>query len=197
MENRQVSLVRSTNSRGSLSANSAQLPVEKFTKTETAFLIGRMISVYREKPGASMEALVSEWHDALRFCEPEHVADAWRDWRNTQRFFPSIAEILNRVRALAGPSGGFIFSLPAKVNDDPPFCQDGRTEAEEIAHRAAVCLSARKKYGFGARYSAPDEPDDGAPKPASQDGLSPALIELTKRQGIYRPAPTPNQQDSQ
>lgn len=156
-----------------------------------------MISVYREKPGASMEALVSEWHDALRFCEPDHVAAAWRDWRNSQKFFPSIAEILLRVRAIVSQSSvEVIRALPGQIKE-PEFCQDGRTEAEEIAHRVAVCLAARKKYNFGARYSAPDEPAEDEPKPASQDGLSQALIELTKRQGIYRPAPTPNQQDSQ
>jgi hypothetical protein len=140
-----------------------------------------------------MEALVSEWHDALRFFDPDRVGTAWRTWRNTQKFLPSIAEILNLLREQApkvGPS-------PRPVDPVEPFCQDGRTEAEEIAHRAAIVLNAKRKYGWAERYSAPDKPSEDAPKPASQDGLSPAFIELTKRQGIYRPAATPNQQDSQ
>lgn len=191
MEKPQGSLVRLTNSHGSLSASSAPFLVEKFSRTETAFLIGRMISVYREKPGASMEALVSEWHDALRFFDPDRVATAWRTWRNTQKFLPSIAEILALLKDQAprvGPS-------PRPVEPAEKFCQAGRTEAEEIAHRAAVVLNARKQYGFGVRYSAPDEPSEGAPKPASQDGLTPAMIELTKRQGIYRPTTTATEKD--
>lgn len=193
MEQPQGNLVRLTNSHGSLSASSAPFLVEKFSKTETAFLIGRMISVYREKPGASMEALVSEWHDALRFFDPDRVGTAWRTWRNTQKFLPSIAEILALLKEQAprvGPS-------PRHTAADEPFCQEGRNEAQELAHRAAVILNAKKRYGWAERYSAPDKPSEDAPKPASQGGLTPALIELTKRQGIYRPAPTPNQRDSQ
>lgn len=194
MEQPRGNLVKLTNSHGSLSANSAPFLVEKFSKTETAFLIGRMISVYREKPGASMEALVSEWHDALRFYDPDRVATAWRTWRNTQKFLPSIAEILGLLKEQAprvGPS-------PRAADPAEAFCQEGRTEAEEIAHRASIILNAKRRYGYADRYSAPDEPAEEAPKPASQGGLSPALIELSKRQGIYcGPAETPNQQDSQ
>lgn len=158
-----------------------------------------MISVYREKPGASMEALVSEWHDALRFYDPERVQTAWRTWRNTQKFLPSISEILSLLKEQAprvGPS-------PKPVEPGEVFCGEKapgvrRTEAEEIAHRASIVLSAKRRYGFGVRYE-PDERAPEAPKPASQDGLTPALIELTKRQGIYRGAQpsTPTERNDQ
>lgn len=188
MEQSQGSLVRLTNSRGSLSAKSAPLLVEKFSKTETAFLIGRMISVYREKPGASMEALVSEWHDALRFYDPDRIAAAWRSWRNSQKFLPSIAEILALVREQT-PSVRSVATVAEPVD---VFCRDGRTEAEEIAHRAAVVLNAKRRYGFGVRYSVPDEPAEAPPKPVSQGGLTPEFIALAKRQGIYSgKEPTP------
>lgn len=151
-----------------------------------------MISVYREKPGASMEALVSEWHDALRFYHADRVAMAWRTWRNSNKFFPHICEILSVLRDEA-PA---VRPAPQPIEPKEPFCQNGRTEAEEIAHRAAVVLNAKRKYGYTTRYSAPDETALAPPIPASQEGLSPAFIELAKRQGIYRPTATPNQEQT-
>jgi len=103
-----------------------------------------------------MEALVSEWHDALRFYDHDRIQTAWRTWRNTQKFLPSISEILAILKEQAprvGPS-----PKPVELEPKEPFCKDGRNEAEEHAHRVARCLEMRRQFKFGVTYH-PDEPD--------------------------------------
>ena len=165
--------------------------MERFSKTDAIALVGIFISVIGERKGASITTAANQWHDALRFYRPELVEQAWREYRDGPRssFWPTPGEIIALMRANMPPPGHVPLIEPPRE-----FVRDGRTVAEEIAHRAAFCLQMRKQYpaAFSGNYVAPER----EPRPASDGGLTPALIELTKRQGIYRPAPTPNQQDS-
>jgi hypothetical protein len=163
-----------------LSVSSRPLLAERFTRTDAAFFVARAVSVYGERRGASIEALVGEWHDALRLYDPHLIEAAWKSYRNHREFFPTPAEILQRVRANLPPEG-----LPTYRADARVFCHDGRSEAEEIAHRTAQILRMKKDAGLSTE---PIEAQRPPPKPASTAGCTPGFIALAKRQGIWRGA---------
>jgi len=160
-------------------------------------LFVRLTAVYgdaRVSDEAQLGLLLREWCEAFAYHRPAQLHEAIGVCIRTCKFWPTIAEVFDALRASA-PVPERVYSAAADDMAPRDFARDGRTQAEEIAYRAAFCLQMRKQYpaAFNGNYVAPER----EPRPASDGGLSPALIELTKRQGIYRPAPTPNQQDSQ
>lgn len=79
---------------------------------------------------------------------------------------------------------------PAKVKKD--FCRNGRTVAQEVAHRAAVVLRA-KVQAEAIRAKQEPEPDGSfktEPRPASQaNWISDQLRALAVKRGYWRGKP--------
>lgn len=140
-----------------------------------------MICAFGERRGVNITVLHSEWHDALRFYDPAIIEVAWKKVRGTSKYWPTIAEFMDFIRAE--------MPLPDRhrpIEPDEPICREGRTLIEETAHRAAQCLRWRAQYPSVFKPEvAPSRP----PKPPSQGDLSPEFIAHAKRQGIYHPSP--------
>lgn len=149
------------------------------------------MSVYGERRGASVEALVTEWHDALRFYDPELVTEAWTDYRNSSEFWPTPAAILTRVRSNLPAPGRPAFR--SETRED--FCREGRTEAEEIAHRAAQILRIKREAAmrYAPTFQGDDEAKPPEPQPASQaQTVSPQLQAIAKKGGYWHGASEPS-----
>lgn len=114
--------------------------VERFTKTDAAFLVAKIISVLREKKGADVPLLVAEWHDALRFYDPALINAAWRHHRDTSPWWPTPADILDHVRANMPRA-----VRPVLKSEAYEFCREGRSVIEEQAHRAAQILDMKRQ----------------------------------------------------
>ena len=164
---------------------------ERFSKTETASLLARIVSAYGERKGAVMAFMVEEWHEALRFCEPAAVRDAWRTHRARSEFWPTPAELLRHIRE-AAPIPERRYTATAADLTKRGFCRNGRTEAEEIAYRAAVVLAAKREAEAIRAKHGPDPAEEAKPKPrpASQSTwISDQLRALAVKRGYWRGKP--------
>lgn len=115
--------------------------------------------------------LLREWLEAFGNHSPTHLHEAVSAAMKACKFWPTIAEVsieISAIRREAVSVIGITTGTGRWKADNAPFARDGRTEAEEIAHRAAVALKWKQDYGFG--QSEPDPLDVKAkPKGASQD----------------------------
>ena len=131
--------------------------------------------------------LEREWLEQLGHLEPHTVNVALGKVIRECKFWPSIAEVAAACEPYDTRTTEEKFGQRHSYRPEPrpDFCREGRTEAEEIAHRTAQILHMRKAYTPAFDYAPP--PDDALKaKPASQDGLTPEFIAIAKKQGIYR-----------
>ena len=123
--------------------------------------------------------LVREWTEAFHHHAPDHLHDAVSMAIKGCKFWPTIAEInehlthLRREAIAAVDAATQRTSFKADANE---FCQGGRNQVEEMAHRAAQVRRWKQQYGFGNSK----DPFETArvPVEASQDmRISDALLE--------------------
>lgn len=142
-----------------------------------------------------MRLVTAEWHDALGSYPTHRLHAALNEHIRRSTFWPTIAEFVEILREETPPPDLKLFKSEPKQ-----FAREGRTEAEEIAHRAAQCL--RWKQSERAKQPEIEDPADAKPeaKPASQAAyVSFALYhscharhargEQTCEEGCFKPKP--------
>lgn len=125
--------------------------------------MARCLANYGERRGVDMRLMVAEWHATLGAYPADRLNHALSEHIRRSTWWPTIANLVDILREDAPPPG-----LPLHRAKQEAFARDGRTEAEEVAHRAAQARKWKQDFGFG--QSEPDPLDVRAkPKPASQD----------------------------
>jgi hypothetical protein len=147
--------------RAELEATTAAADVlAQFARLSAAFGDGRIADP------ASRQLLLREWLEAFGPHNPRHLHEAVTVAIQTVRFWPAIAEVLAEVRSLRksivdGVQRQNQIRLPRPQKDD--FARHGRSEAQEMAFRAAIVRDAKKAYGWKGE-EAPPAPE-GEPDP--------------------------------
>lgn len=138
---------------------------------------------------AARQMLLREWLEAFGAHSPRHLHQAVGALIQTVKFWPTIAEVLAEVRSLRKSLLDDVqrqaqIRLPCPQKDD--FARHGRSEAEEIAFRAAVCLAARRKYGYRGLEgeAAPAPAADAGPYVVSVSDVSQALLAARRKRGL-------------
>lgn len=138
------------------------VPVRSST-ADIAKLVARCLANYGERRGVDMRLMTAEWHATLGAYPADRLNHALSEHIRRSTFWPTIANLVDILREDAPPPG-----LPRYRAKPEVFARDGRTEAEEVAHRAAQSLKWKRDFGFG--QSDPDPLDFKAkPKEASQE----------------------------
>ncbi len=139
------------------------VPVRSSTD-DAAKLIARCLANYGERRGVDMRLMVAEWHATLGAYPADRLHNALSEHIRRSTWWPTIANLVDILRE-AAPAPG----LPRHRAEPNVFARDGRTEAEEIAYRAAQSLRWKQQ----ARAEVPEyhDPLDAPTKPkeASQD----------------------------
>ena len=145
--------------------------MERSSTGEITKLVARCLANYGERRGVDMRMLTAEWHATLGTYPADRLNTALSEHIRRSTWWPTIANLVDIMREDAPAPG-----LPRYRAKPEAFARDGRTEAEEIAHRAAQALKWKQDFGFG--QSEPDPLDFKAkPKEASQDPtVSEALL---------------------
>ena len=121
--------------------------------------------------------LLREWLEAFGNHSPTHLHEAVSAAMKACKFWPTIAEVtaeISEIRREAVSVIGIVTGTGRWKADNVPFAKQGRTEAEEIAHRAAQSLKWKQDYGFGKQTADEDVREQ---KPASLDtSVSYALL---------------------
>lgn len=113
--------------------------------------------------------LLREWLEAFGNHSPTHLHEAVSAAMKACKFWPTIAEVTTEISAIRREAVsviGIVTGTGRWKADNAPFARDGRTEAEEIAHRAAQSLKWKQELGFGKQTA--DE-DVRERNPASQE----------------------------
>lgn len=142
--------------------------------------IARLAAAFGDSRIATPEQrgmLLREWGEAFAGQSPEHLHRAVSEAIKTSKFWPTIAEIHGHVASQRRETVAAIDTLTGRGRyrgEANEFARDGRTEAEETAHRAAQVLRWKQQAGFDRLLA-----DDGRARevrPASQAGASQALL---------------------
>ena len=130
---------------------------------DIAKLVARCLANYGERRGVDMRLMVAEWHATLGAYPAGRLNGALSEHIRRSTYWPTIANLVDILREDAPDPG-----LKRHVAEPHTFAREGRTDAEEIAHRAAQSLRWKQSFGFG--QSEPDPLDFKAkPKEASQE----------------------------
>lgn len=130
---------------------------------EISKLVARCMANYGERKGVDMRLMVAEWHGTLGAYPADRLNHALSEHIRRSTWWPTIANLVDILREDAPAPG-----LKRHVAEPHTFAREGRTDAEEIAHRAAQSLKWQQSFGFG--QSEPDPLDFKAkPKEASQE----------------------------
>lgn len=136
---------------------------EMSSTADIAKLIARCLANYGERKGIDMRLVSAEWHATLGAYPMHRLNNALSEHIRTSTFWPTIANFVELLRQETPAPG-----LPRYRRDEKLFSREGRTEAEEIAHRAAQTLRWKQE----ARRDHPEVPDPieakSPPKAASQ-----------------------------
>lgn len=108
-----------------------------------------------------IRVMANEWLKALRAFGVQTVHRATTKCIQESKWWPALAEVVALCRA---DEDGWRDALGIKddrryVAEPEAFARDGRTEAEEIAHRVAMVASMKREAGFN---SAPEVDGDTA-----------------------------------
>lgn len=121
---------------------------EACTASDISKLVARCLANYGEKRGVDMRLLVAEWHQALKGFDPARLHTALSEHIRSSPYWPTIAEVVATLQQAAPKPE--LPGLPAWKPDAPDrFERNGRTVAEEIAHRQAQVAAWKAEYGFG------------------------------------------------
>jgi hypothetical protein len=143
---------------------------QRASSTDVARLLARCLANYGERRGADMRLMAAEWHASLGAHPAERLNAALTEHIRRSTYWPTVANLVDIMREQMPPPG-----LPRHLQLEQDFCRDGRTEAEEMAHRAAQVLSWKADIGFQKVVDGGEAPSASA-APASQfPGVSEAL----------------------
>lgn len=131
-----------TANRNSSSSLTSSAPSRSST-ADVAKLIARCLANYGERKGVDMRLVTAEWQATLGAYPADRLNRALSEHIRRSTWWPTVADLVEILRSEAPPPG-----LKLHRPADKPFCRDGRTEAEEIAHRAAQCRKWREAYGW-------------------------------------------------
>lgn len=132
--------------------------------------MARCLSNYGERKGVDMRLQAAEWQATLGAYPFDRLNRALSEHIRTSTWWPTIANLVDLMQSETPAPG-----LREHREAPKQFARDGRTEAEEIAHRVAQSLRWREEAGFG-KTVLPEEVIKTA-KPASQDmTVSTALL---------------------
>jgi len=154
----------------------------------------------KDRTADQVRIMASEWFEALGGFGTITVQQAFdkiiRTWvPSFGRTWPSLAE----VNALCTDDHqGWLDALQLKPDnrtkphqrDDEPFCREGRTEAEEIAYRAAQLKKIKASLPFTPAfdYEVTDTIEPAKPALADDGYVSPALEAIARKRGYWRGA---------
>lgn len=170
---------QSENSRGWLHKQMANLTATT-SASDVLKQFARLAANYGDQRIATTEQrtlLLREWMEAFGNHSPSHLHEAVSVAMKATKFWPTIAEVaaeVSEIRREAVSVVGAMTGTGRHVAVEIPFARDGRTEAEEIAYRAAQSLRWKQQFGFGKHTADEDVREQ---KPASQDtSVSYALL---------------------
>lgn len=130
--------------------------------------------------------LLREWQEAFGHHAPEHLHQAVSMALKDCKFWPTIAEINEHVTHIRREAIAAVDVATGRTRYQAKtqgFACEGRTDAEEIAHRAGQILRWKQEYGF-TRMVESEQPAT-QPRPASQEaGVSDALRATVAAQRI-------------
>lgn len=106
-----------------------------------------------------MRLQAAEWGATLGAYPADRLNRALSEHIRRSTWWPTIANLVDILREDAPPPG-----LKLHRPDDAPFCREGRTQAQEIAHRAAQCQKWRQAYGMEPGTETPSSDDLGGPE---------------------------------
>jgi hypothetical protein len=118
-----------------------------------------------------MRLLAAEWQANLSAYPIDRLNLALSEHMRRSAFWPTIADLVEILREQTPAPG-----LPMLPREEREFCQEGRNQVEEAAHRAAQVRRWKQEYGFGNSK----DPFETArvPVEASQDmRISDALLQ--------------------
>ncbi|TXH44476.1 MAG: hypothetical protein E6Q97_32610 [Desulfurellales bacterium] len=102
--------------------------------TDIARLLARCVANYGERRNVDLRLVTAEWTEAFRHRHPASLNAALTEHIRRSTFWPTIAD-LEAILA----EGRKATTKRWTADDKRDFCRDGRTEAEEIAYRKAMC----------------------------------------------------------
>lgn len=105
--------------------------------------MARCLANYGERKGADMRLLAAEWQTSLGVYPADRLNAALTEHIRRSSFWPTIADLVEIIKSQTPQP-----SLPRHQTEDKGFCREGRTEAEEIAYRAAQILKWKAQYGY-------------------------------------------------
>jgi hypothetical protein len=138
-------------------------PATKASASDIAKLIARCLSNYGERKGVDMRLQAAEWHATLGAYPADRLNAALSEHIRRSTWWPTVANLVDILRDATPPPG-----LPRHQALDLPFEREGRTQAEEIAHRAAQCLKWREAYGMDPAPKSPASDDLGGSEPVDE-----------------------------
>lgn len=107
--------------------------------TDIARLLARCVANYGERRNVDLRLVTAEWHEAFRHRHPAILNAALTEHIRRSTFWPTVAD-LEAILA-----EGHKPTRTRWVDDGKrDFRREGRTEAEEIAHRKAMCAKWRE-----------------------------------------------------
>tara|TARA_R110000868_G_scaffold151986_2_gene376569 strand:+ start:256 stop:606 length:351 start_codon:yes stop_codon:yes gene_type:complete len=110
-----------------------------------------------------MRLQAAEWHATLGAYPADRLNRALSEHIRRSTWWPTVANLVDVLRDETPPPG-----LKLHRPDDAPFCREGRTQAEEIAHRAAQCRKWREVYGMEPGPETPASDDLGGSEPVDE-----------------------------
>lgn len=146
---------------------------ERLKPTDIAKIMDRLSANYgppRDRTPEQVRLMVAEWFRALSALRLNSISHAVDRHLRTSKWWPTLAEIHEAAKA---HQAGWVDALgigvkPSYRAGEYRFARDGRTEAEEIAHRAAMTKRWRADAAAGQpEYTDPIEAKP-EPKAASQ-----------------------------
>lgn len=143
------------------------LSLRVFSEADALKCLGRLAVVYGDTKIADprqRKLLAVEWTEAFAYFEPDRVHAAIAKVLRGLKFWPTIAEVMDALKSDTPPP-----VVPPHRAERREFAREGRTEAEEVAYRAAQCLALRRQTGFGS------SPDPFAPDPVEAKTASKAM----------------------
>ena len=167
------------------SSNSNETSIPPEARASIAAQFERLVVEYGDSQIATKrqyEMKMLEWAEAFGAVPAGILRQAVTKCISQGEHWPRISHVQRAVADLMpAPERRNVWRAEEQAPE--PFCRDGRTEAEEIAHRAAQC----RRWRAQAAVLWQSEPEEKAPpKPASQEGLTPEFIAHAKKRGIYR-----------
>lgn len=110
-----------------------------------------------------MRLVTAEWQATLGAYPADRLNRALSEHIRQSTWWPTVADLVEILRSETPPPG-----LKLHRPKDQPFCRDGRTEAEEISHRAAQCRKWREAYGMDPSTKTPASDDVEASQPVDK-----------------------------